>query len=198
MAITEGQMLGVAGFINAYGQAQAQQAAAIQQQTGYLLQARNTLAVAEVNAEYSNLYAQVQAGRTLKKAEIEARNYQIAGNQLLKNLRKTNAAMRARTAASGVAFGEGSAQAIQNENVRNVMQDVAIADLNALTAQVLGFEDVTAMLQSTEMQNTLNLFAARQQAGQYQQAGKAARQAGGLLAGATLTAGAIEAGKAIL
>jgi hypothetical protein len=198
MAITEGQMLGVAGFINAYGQAQAQQAAAIQQQTGYLLQARNTLAVAEVNAEYSNLYAQVQAGRTLKKAEIEARNYQIAGNQLLKNLRKTNAAMRARAAASGVAFGEGSAQAIQNENVRNVMQDVAIADLNALTAQVMGFEDVTAMLQSTEMQNTLNLFAARQQAGQYQQAGKAARQAGGLLAGATLTAGAIEAGKAIL
>lgn len=196
--IQPGQVLGIAGFINAYGQAQAQQAAAIQQQTGYLLQARNTLAVAEVNAEYSTLYAQVQAGRTLKKAEIEARNYQIAGNQLLKNLRKTNAAARARAAASGVAFGEGSAQAIQNENVRNVMQDVAIADLNALTAQVMGFEDVTAMLQSTEMQNTLNLFAARQQAGQYQQAGKAARQTGGLLAGATLTAGAIEAGKAIL
>ena len=198
MAITEGQMLGVAGFINAYGAAQAQQAAAIQQQTGYLLQARNTLAVAEVNAEYSNLYAQVQAGRTLKKAEIEARNYQIAGNQLLKNLRKTNAAARARAAASGIDYAGGSAQAIQNENVRNVMQDVAIADLNALTAQVMGFEDVTAMLQSTEMQNTLNLFAARQQAGQYEQAGKAARQAGGLLAGATLTAGAIEAGKAIL
>lgn len=198
MAINEGQMLGVAGFINAYGQAQAQQAAAIQQQTGYLLQARNTLAVAEVNAEYSNLYAQVQAGRTLKKAEIEARNYQIAGNQLLKNLRKTNAAMRARAAASGIDYAGGSAQAIQNENVRNVMQDVAIADLNALTAQVMGFEDVTAMLQSTEMQNTLNLFAAGQQAGQYEQAGKAARQTGGLLAGATLTAGAIEAGKAIL
>lgn len=198
MAISEGQMLGVAGFINAYGQAQAQQASAIQQQTGYLLQARNTLAVAEVNAEYSNLYATVQAGRMLKKAEIEARNYQIAGNQLLKNLRKTNAAARARAAASGIDYAGGSAQAIQNENVRNVMQDVAIADLNALTAQVLGFEDVTAMLQSTEMQNTLNLFSARAQAGQYEQAGKAARQTGGLLAGATLTAGAIEAGKAIL
>ena len=81
MAITAGQLTGIAGFITAYGESQAQQAAAIQQQTGYLLQARNTLAVAQVNAEYSQLYTQVQAGRTLKKAEIEARNYEIAGNQ---------------------------------------------------------------------------------------------------------------------
>lgn len=198
MAITPGQLTGIAGFISAYAESQAQQAAAIQQQTGYLLQARNSLAVAEVNAEYAQQYATIQAGRTLKKAEIEARNYQIAGNQLLKNLRKTNAALRARAAASGVAYGEGSALAIQNENVRNVMQDVAIADLNALTAQVLGFEDVTAMLQSTEMQNTLNLFAARQQAGQYEQAGEAARRTGGLLANATLVKGAIDLGKAVL
>lgn len=198
MAITPGQAVGIAGFISAYAESQAQQAAAIQQQTGYLLQARNALAVAEVNAEYASQYATIQAGRTLKKAEIEARNYQIAGNQLLKNLRKTNAALRARAAASGVAYGEGSALAIQNENVRNVMQDVAIADLNALTAQVLGFEDVTAMLQSTEMQNTLNLFAARQQAGQYEQAGEAARRTGGLLANATLVKGAIDLGKAVL
>lgn len=196
--MTGGQLMGVAGMINAYAQSQAQQAAAIQQQTGYLLQARNTLAVSQVNAEFSAQYAQIQAGRTLKKAEIEARNYQIAGNQLLKNLRKTNAAMRARAAASGVAYGEGSAQAIQTENVLNVMQDVGIADLNALTAQVLGFEDVTAMLQSTDMQNTLNLFAAGQQSGQYEQAASAARQTGGLLAGATLTQGAVELGKALL
>lgn len=198
MGATGGQWVGVAGFINAYAQSQAQQAAAIQQQTGYLLQARNTLAVAQVNAEFSRQYAQIQAGRTLKKAEIEARNYQIAGNQLLKNLRKTNAAIRARAAASGVAYGEGSALAIQNENTRNVMQDVAIADLNALTAQVLGFEDVTAMLQSTDMQNTLNLFAAGQQSGEYQQAASAARKTGGLLSNATLTQGAIEFGKVFL
>lgn len=198
MGATGGQWMGIAGFINAYGQSQAQQAAAIQQQTGYLLQARNTLAVAQVNAEFSQQYAQVQAGRMLKKAEIEARNYQIAGNQLLKNLRKTNASMRARAAASGIDYAGGSAQAIQNENVRNVMQDVAIADLNALTAQVLGFEDVTAMLQSTDMQNTLNLFAAGQQSAQYQQAATAARKTGGLLAGATLTQGAVELGKALL
>lgn len=194
---TEGQIYGIAGFISAYGQAQAQKAAAIQQQTGYLLQARNTLAVAQVRADFASQYAQIQAGRALVKADIEARNYQIAGNQLLKNLRKNNAALRARAAASGIAYGEGSALAVQTENVRNVMFDVNIAELNALTAQVMGFEDVAAMMQSTDMQNTLDLFAAGQQAGQYNIAADAARRTGGLLAGATLVQGAIDLGKAL-
>jgi hypothetical protein len=140
----------------------------------------------------SQQYAAVQSGRILKKAEIEARNYQIAGNQLLKNLRSVNATARARAAASGVAFGEGSTAAVQLENVRNTMFDVGITDLNALTARVLGFEDAAAMLQSTEYQNFLNVFAAQRQAGQYTQAGAAARQQGGLLASATLTRGAID------
>jgi hypothetical protein len=192
LGLTGGQVVAGAGLIASYGAAQAQQAAAIQQQTGYLLQARDNLAVAEVRAEMSQQYAQIQSGRILKKAEIEARNYQIAGNQLLKNLRSVNATARARAAASGVAFGEGSAAAVQLENVRNTMFDVGITDLNALTAKVLGFEDSAAMLQSTEYQNFLNVFAAQRQAGQYTQAGAAARQQGGLLAGATLTRGAVE------
>lgn len=190
--MTGGQIVAGAGLIAAYGAAQAQQAAAIQQQTGYLLQARDNLTVAEVRAEMSQQYAEIQSGRMLKKAEIEARNYQIAGNQLLRNLRSVNATARARAAASGVVFSEGSAANIQLENVRNTMFDVGITDLNALTAQVLGFEDAAAMLQSTEYQNFLNVFAAQRQAGQYTQAGKAARQQGGLLASATLTRGAIE------
>lgn len=190
--MTGGQIVAGAGLIAAYGAAQAQQAAAIQQQTGYLLQARDNLTVAEVRAEMSQQYAEIQSGRILKKAEIEARNYQIAGNQLLRNLRSVNATARARAAASGVVFSEGSAANIQLENVRNTMFDVGITDLNALTAQVLGFEDAAAMLQSTEYQNFLNVFAAQRQAGQYTQAGKAARQQGGLLASATLTRGAIE------
>ena len=187
-----GMVVAGAGLIASYGAAQAQQAAAIQQQTGYLLQARDNLTVAEVRAEMSQQYAEIQSGRILKKAEIEARNYQIAGNQLLRNLRSVNATARARAAASGVVFSEGSAANIQLENVRNTMFDVGITDLNALTAQVLGFEDAAAMLQSTEYQNFLNVFAAQRQAGQYTQAGKAARQQGGLLASATLTRGAIE------
>jgi hypothetical protein len=190
--MTGGQTLAVAGMIGAYGAAQAQQAAAIQQQTSYMLQARDNLAVAEVRAEMSSQYAQIQSGRIIKKAELETQNYKIAGNQLLKNLRATNASARARAAASGVSFGEGSALAVQTENVRNVMMDVGIADLNALTAQVLGFEDAAAMLQSTEYQNFLNIFAAQRQAGQFEQAGKAARQQGGLLAGATLIKGATD------
>jgi hypothetical protein len=187
-----GAIVAGAGFIASYAASQAQLAAGIQQQTGYLLQARDNLAVAEIRAEMSDQYAQIQAGRMLKKAEVEARNYQIAGNTLLKNLRTANATARARAAASGVAFGEGSAAAIQRENVQATMFDVGIADLNALTAQVLGFEDASAMIQSTDYQNFLNVFAAQRQAGQFTQAGKAARQQAGLLAGATLTRGAVD------
>jgi len=188
----ESGMLAAAGMIGAYGAAQAQKAAAIQQQTSYLLQARDNLTVAEVRAEMSDQYAQIQSGRLLKKAELESQNYKIAGNTLLRNLRATNANMRARAAAAGISFGEGSAAAVQRENVRNVMMDVDVMELNALTAQVLGFEDAAAMIQSTEYQNFLNVFAAQRQAGQYEQAGAAARQQGGLLAGATLSKGATD------
>ena len=191
-------MYGVAGLISAYGQAEAQKAAGIQQQTAYLLQARDSLAIAGVRAEMDTLYSSIQAGRTLKKAEIEAQNYTIAGNTLLKNMRATNAAVRARMAASGVSIGEGSAAAIQRENVAATMRDVGIADLNALTARVLGFEDAAAMFQSTEMQNTLNMFAAERQAGQYTQAGTAARQQAGLLAGFTLAEAGIKGAQTIM
>lgn len=191
-AITPGQAVGVAGVIGAYGEAEAQKAAAINQQTGYLLQARDTLAVAEVRADMAEQYATIQAGRTLKKAEIEAQNYQIAGNSLLKNMRATNAAIRARAAASGVVLGEGSVQAVQRENVAATMRDVGISDLNALTARVLGFEDASAMLESTDYQNMLNLYSARSQAGQLTFAGASARKTGGILAGATLARAGIE------
>lgn len=187
-----GQMAGVAGFIGAYGAAEAQKAAAINQQTSYLLQARDTLMVAEVRADMSEQYATIQAGRTVKKAEIEAQNYQIAGNTLLKNMRATNASMRARAAASGVVLGEGSVAAVQRENVAATMRDVGISDLNALTARVMGFEDASAMLQSTDYQNMLNLYSARSQAGQLSFAGASARRTGGILAGATLAKAGID------
>jgi hypothetical protein len=187
MALTPGQTIGIAGLIGAYGESQAQQAAGINQQTGYMLQARDTLAVAQVRADMSEQYATIQAGRTLKKAEIEAQNYTIAGNSLLKNMRATNATVRARAAASGVVLGEGSVQGIQRENVAATMRDVGIADLNALTARVMGFEDASAMMQSTDYQNTLNLYTARSQAGQLEFAGSSARKSAGILATATLT-----------
>jgi hypothetical protein len=192
-----GQAVGVAGLISAYGESQAQKAAAINQQTSYLLQARDTLAVSQVRADMSEQYATIQAGRTLKKAELEAQNYQIAGNSLLKNMRATNAAVRARAAASGVVLGEGSVQGIQRENVAATMRDVGISDLNALTARVMGFEDASAMLESTDYQNMLNLYSARSQAGQLNFAGSSARKTGGILANATLIKGGIESYKVI-
>lgn len=184
-----------AGLISAYGQSQAQEAAAINQQTSFMVSARDALVVADVRADMSEQYAVVQAGRTLKRAEIEAQNYTIAGNTLLKNMRATNASARARAAASGVAYGEGSAAAVQRENTRNVMQDVGVADLNALTARVFGFEDASAMMQSTQYQNFLNNYTAKRQAGQYEMAGSASRSQGGLLADYTLLKGGMDFAK---
>jgi hypothetical protein len=184
-----------AGLLQAYASGQAAKAAAIQQQTGYLLQARNSLALADVRANYSEQYAAIQAGRTLKKAEIEATNYQMAGNQLLRNLRSTNAAMRARAAANGVALGSGSIQAVQNENTGAAMRDVAVADFNALAARVFGFEDASAMMESTRIQNIMDRYAAQTGAQQMEMAGSAGVKQAGLLANAKLVEGGISAYK---
>ena len=193
--VTGGQIVAGAGLLSAYGASQAAKAAAINQQTSYLLQSRDTLAVAQVRADMSEQYAAIQAGRTLKRADMEAQNYTIAGNSLLKNMRATNASIRARAASSGVVLGEGSFQNVIGQNVQNVMQDVNIADLNALTAKVLGFEDASAMMQSSDIQNTLSLYSARGQAGQLAFAGSSARKTGGILADATLINAAVPAYK---
>lgn len=195
MAVTPDQMLSAAGFINAYASGQAAKAAAIQQQTGYLLQARNNLAIAEVRADYNEQYAAIQAGRTLKRAEIEALNYKMAGNQLLKNLRSTNAAARARAAASGVALGSGSIEAVQRENVRATMVDVAVSDFNALAARVFGFEDASAMMETTQIQNIMDKYAARTGAQQMEMAGTAGVRQAGLLSNARLVEGGINFAK---
>ena len=189
-------MMAASGFIQAYAASQAQQAAAINQQTGYLVAARDALVVSGVRADMSEQYAMIQAGRGLKKAESEAMNYQIVGNSLLKNMRSTNASIRARAAASGVALGAGgSVQDVQRENVAATMRDVGIADLNALTARVYGFEDAAAMVQSTQYQNFLNEFTATRQAGQYEMAASSSRQQGNLLSNATLAKGAFDYAK---
>jgi hypothetical protein len=193
LGLTQGQTLGAAGVVNAYGQAQAQVAASINQQTGYLLQARDTLFLSGIRADMSEQYSAIQAGRTLKRAEMEAQNYTIAGNTLLKNMRATNASARARAAANGVVINEGSNLGVQNENIAATMRDVGIADLNALAARVLGFEDATAMIQSTGYQNTISRYSAKSQAGQYEAAASSARSTGGLLANATLVNAGIQA-----
>jgi hypothetical protein len=195
MAVTPDQLLAGSGLLQSYAASEYQRAAGIQEQTSYLLKARDTLAVAEVRADMDTQYAEIQTGRMLKKAEIEARNWQIQGNQLLKNMRATNAAVRARAAANGVVVGEGSNLGIQQQNTAATMRDLAVTDFNALSAKVLGFEDATALLQSTQMQNTLNLYSARRQSGQYEQAGAASASRGGLLSNITLAKGGLEFAK---
>lgn len=194
-APTGAGMMAASGFIQAYAASEAQQAAAISQQTGYMVTARDNLVVAGIRADMSEQYAMIQAGRSLKKAESEAMNYQIVGNTLLKNMRSTNASIRARAAASGVALGGGSVEGVQRENVASTMRDVGVADLNALTARVYGFEDAAAMIQSTQYQNFLNNFTAQRQAGQYEMAASSARQQGGLLSNATLVKGGYDYAK---
>jgi hypothetical protein len=195
MAVTSDQMLAGSGLLQSFAASEYQRAAGIQEQTSYLLKARDTLAVAEVRADMDQQYAEIQSGRILKKAEIEARNYQIQGNQLLKNMRATNAAVRARAAASGVSLASGSVVGVQQQNVAATMRDLAVSDFNALAAKVLGFEDATALLQSTQMQTTLNLYSAQRQAGQYEQAGTASRQRGGMLGDITLAKGGLDFAK---
>jgi hypothetical protein len=185
-AASAGYATAGAAVLNVYAEGQLGKAAAINQQTGLLLQARNSLAIADVRADYSEQYAAIQAGRTLKRAEIEATNYKIAGNQLLRNLRSANAAARARAAANGVQLGSGSIESIQRENTAATMRDVQMADFNALSARVFGFEDASAMMESNQIQNILDRYAAQTGSQQMELAGSAAVKNAGLLANAKL------------
>ena len=179
--------------LSAYASGQLGQAAAIQQQTGALLQARDNLAIAEVRADYSEQYAAIQSGRTLKRADIEATNYKIAGNQLLRNLRSANASARARAAANGVQLGSGSIEAIQRENTAATLRDVDMADFNAMAARVFGFEDASAMLESNQIQNILDIYGAKGNLKQAEVGGAAGVKQAGLLANAQMVSAGINA-----
>lgn len=198
MALTpqqEANIFAGAGLLSGIGSSMAQEAAAINQQTGYMVNAINTLAIANVRADQEERYAAIQAGRLLKRAENESLNYKMAGNALLRNLEKANATARARAAANGVAFTEGSAAFVQDANARATFRDIGLTDYNALMARVLGFEDATSMLTNAEIQAQITRAGAKMQAGQYEMAATAARATGGLLAGATLTESLVKFGK---
>jgi hypothetical protein len=75
--------------------ASAKQAAAFYQQGLYEVQAIDTLRLAQIRTDQDQKYASIQAGRKLLQAEQQARNYQMAGNTLLRNMERTNAAVRA-------------------------------------------------------------------------------------------------------
>lgn len=181
--------VGLAASIESAG---AQKAAGIYRQAMYEVQAIDTLSLAQLRADQEEKITWLQAGRRLKQAELQSRNYQIQANNLLRNLSRTNAAVRARAAANGVRVAEGSAAAVQNANTQTAMFDVGVADLNALMARVMGFEDASNMVVTMRDNNRLNQYAAERQAAQMRMAGDFAVKSGGLLANASLLEGGIK------
>ena len=169
----------------------AQKTAAIYQQGLYEVQAIDTLRLAQIRTDQDQKYAAIQAGRKLLSAERQALNYTIQGNTLLRGMERTNAAVRARAAANGIVYNEGSAAAIQTANVGAVYRDVGMSDLNALTARIMGFEDAGAMILAAKEQAELTMGAAEAQANQLRLAGQFAVDSGGLLSGATLLQGGL-------
>jgi hypothetical protein len=178
--------LQLASSITAAG---AQKTAAIYQQGLYEVQAIDTLRLAQIRTDQDQKYAAIQAGRKLLSAERQALNYTIQGNSLLRGMERTNAAVRARAAANGVVYNEGSAAGVQAANVGAIYRDVGMSDLNALTARILGFEDAGAMILASKEQADLTMSAAEAQASQMRLAGQFAVDSGGLLSNATLLQG---------
>ena len=167
----------------------AQKTAAIYQQGLYEVQAVDTLRLAQIRTDQDQKYAAIQAGRKLLSAERQALNYTIQGNTLLRGMERSNSAVRARAAANGIVYNEGSAASIQAANVGATYRDVGMSDLNALTARILGFEDAGAMILAAKEQAELTMSAAEAQASQLRLAGQFAVDSGGLLSGATLLQG---------
>jgi hypothetical protein len=187
-----------ANLLLADASASAKMAGAYYQQGLYEVQAIDTLRLAQIRTDQDQKYAAIQAGRKLQQAEMQARNYQMAGNTLLRNMERTNAAVRARAAANGVAYSEGSAAAVQRANVAETYRDVGVTDLNALTARLLGFEDAGAMLLAATEQASLSMNAAETQAKQLRLAGDFAVRSGGLLSDVTLLQGGLEFAKTVV
>jgi hypothetical protein len=177
--------------------ASRQQAAAYYQQGLYEVQAADTLRLAQIRVDQDEKYANIQAGRKLKAAEMQSLNYTIAGNSLLRNMERANATVRARAAANGIAYNEGSAAGVQAENVNQTYRDVGITNLNALTARLMGYEDASAMVLAAKEQRELTLNAAETQARQLRMAGDFAVKSGGILSGATMTTAALDFAKTV-
>jgi hypothetical protein len=180
--------LQLASAITAAG---AQKTAAIYQQGLYEVQAVDTLRLAQIRTDQDQKYAAIQAGRKLLSAERQALNYTIQGNSLLRGMERSNAAVRARAAANGIVYNEGSAAGVQLANVSAIYRDVGMSNLNALTARILGFEDAGAMILASKEQADLTMSAAEAQASQMRLAGQYAVASGGVLSNATLLQGGL-------
>lgn len=187
MAITAGQSAAitagasVTGLFSGIASGYTQKAAGFLQQAGYAAQASSNLYLAGLRADKEIEYADIQFRRRQFQTQMDQINYKIAANSLLQDLRKTNAAVRARAAANGVAIGSGSAMGVQTQNVIDTYRDVGLIDLSALAARVFGMEDATNILKAGYDSAFYEREAAVSNAKAALKGGAAAAQQGGLL-----------------
>lgn len=170
------------GLFTGIASSYAQKAQGFLQQAGYAAQAQSNLYLAGLRADKEIEYADIQFRRKQFQTQFEQINYKIAANSLLQNLRQTNAAVRARAAANGVAVGSGSAMAVQTQNVLDTYRDVGMVDLSALAAKVFGMEDATNILKAGYDSAFYEREAAIANANSALRGGAIAAQTGGLLA----------------
>lgn len=183
--ITTG-LTATAGLFTGAASAYAQRAQGFLQQAGYAAQAEANLRLAGLRADKEIEYADIQFRRKQFQTQMDQINYKIAANSLLSDLRKANAAVRARAAANGVAIGEGSAMAVQTQNVLDTYRDVGMVDLSALAARVFGMEDATNILKAGYDSAFYEREAAITNARSLLKSGEYAARSGGLLAGVQL------------
>lgn len=174
------------GLFTGMASAYAQRAQGFMQQAGYAAQATENLRLAGLRADKEIEYADIQFRRKQFQTQMDQINYKIAANSLLADLRKANAAARARAAANGVAFGEGSAMAVQTQNVMDTYRDVGLVDLSALAARVFGLEDATNILKAGYDSAFYEREAALANTRALLKGGEYAARSGGLLAGVTM------------
>jgi hypothetical protein len=178
-------MYAASGLIAGIGAAYAQQASGFYQAAGYSIQAQENLRLAGLRADKVVEYGEAAFKRNLMKIEYDSINYKIQANTQLAQLRKANATALARGYASGVVATEGTYGGIRGANVRAAYQD-----LNAMTARILGFEDATAMLQSSYDSAFYDREAAIANSRTAQRTGDIAIKSGGLMAGVQLATSA--------
>lgn len=186
-----------AGLFSSIAAGYASKAQGYLQQAGYAVQAQENLRLSGLRADKAIEYAEIQADRRRFQTEIEQLNYKVQANSLLENLRKNNAAARARAAANGVDFGSGSAMAVQRQNAQNTYQDVGLVNLSALVARVFGMEDATNILKAGYDNAFYERESAISNARTLQTSGSYAAKSGGLLADAKMIEGFTQFAKTV-
>lgn len=181
-----------AGLFTSVASSYATKAQGALQQAGYAAQANEDLRLAGLRADKAFEYAEINAKRQALQNDFQQINYKVAALRSMENLRQVNATARARAAANGVRYAEGSALAGRTQNVANTMFDVGLIDLSALAARVTGFEDVVNILKAGADTAFYEREAAISNAKTALTAGGYARRGAGLMAGVQLAEGALK------